>query len=246
MPYYARPFQRLDGRLVRVAVVVLRGARDDGLLRTDLAQERRVRAVVRPVVRDLDDRRLRERPDRLALFLLGVGHEERREAPVGDAQNEAVVVDVALRPGDLPDGREDVDDRRADALRKARLRAPEADFLLRDRFEEPPLEPRPVLVSAVPDLADLERIEDVRHAAEVVGVRVRQHEDVDLPDAEVLQIADDGRPRVGRSRVDEHGRAVRELHENRVPLADVDDVHGDPRRKRGGRDEKAAAKQKQA
>jgi len=103
-----------------------------------------------------------------------------------------------------------------------------------------------VLVSAVPDFADLERIEDVRHAAQVVGVRVRQHEDVDFPDAAIFQIPDDARPGLGRARVDEHVRAVRELNENRVSLADVDNVHGDPGRKSGGRGEKAAEKQKQA
>lgn len=214
-----------DRLLVRMAVVVPERAGDDGDLGADLPQEDRVRSVVRAVVRDLEDCRLREGPHALAFLPFGVAREQDGEASVGNPENDRVVVRIAVRSGERLHGRDDLNCRVSGFFRESGLRTSETDFLPRDRLEEPSLERGTVLVSAVPDLSDLEGSQDVLHSADVVGMRMRRDEDVDLPDAEIPEVARDRSPRVPLSGVDEHGGLVGELYEDRVSLPDVDRMH---------------------
>ena len=75
-------------------------------------------------------------------------------------------------------------------------------------------------------VADLESAEGLDKPRNVVLVRVAEHDDID-PSRMERQVRTDPTQRELRIRtaVDEHRRAARRLHQDRVSLADVEDGH---------------------
>jgi hypothetical protein len=135
---------------------------------------------------------------------LGVGREQQVERAVLHVGDDGVVVRVAVR---APDGRarrrpQDVEPQLPDAqlLTGARGDRPAAAAL--ERAGEPALDSgRPAGAAVEYEPRPVRRDDGERHAL-VVSLRMREDEQVEAPDARLVEPLED-RP-AGRSRVDEH------------------------------------------
>lgn len=70
-----------------------------------------------------------------------------------------------------------------------------------------------------PELTDLETIEQHRQSAAVIGMRVRQKDRVEMPDAAIGELREESR--VGRAAVDQD-RVLAVFDRDRVALADIE------------------------
>ena len=178
------------------------------------------------MVADLEDVGLHVRGDFLFGEGLGVAGEKKGAAAVAQAENEGIVVEVVIA---LAVWREN-SRRRAVLVREERGPGPDdigrrtAAF---DSGEE-------VFVGrgrghGVRDIhrANGKAREHLRHTADVVGMRMRRDDVVELRDAEGLQVCDDAVAVLGLARVDEQGLAARQLNELRVALSNIEEMDGE-------------------
>lgn len=141
------------------------------------------------VVRDLQQVRaeqVRRRLEQVALGrLLGVAREEDGEPAPPDAQHQGRVVGLAVGPSVGPARRrpQDVDHEVADGRPLRRLGGVERDLAVRRH----PTQRRHRLQVAVdvpqPQRPDLRLLQDLRQTVHVVGVGMRQHDEVELAPA---------------------------------------------------------------
>jgi hypothetical protein len=158
---------------------------------------------------------------------LGVPGEERREAFVAEHHHDRSVVDVAFRQrgGRVLIGRVQELERRRPIKRDDLARARKHDVRRRPggRIGQEPLGSRILECDAgMEDSADIEAVEHVDEAGDMILVWVGEHHQVDASceEGQVRPESAQREPWVWAA-VHEHRRAVGRLHEDRVALPDV-------------------------
>ena len=211
---------------MRVAVLIVRAAADDGVLRLRLVQQAVARGGAAAVVAGLDDVAAdvlaRVKHVRLAL-VLGVAGEEEGVAAVVHAQDEALVIDVAVVLLRAEDGH----GRAAEGERVAHVRHGDGEVCRFGRAHDALERAVAARGDGAVERAHREGRDDGLHAAAVVGVRVRADEVVDGRHAVLLEVGRDLVGLVALGRVDEHDLPVA-LQQRTVALADVEIRHGQP------------------
>ena len=137
---------------------------------------------------------------------------------------------LARRPGAV--GPEHAEPEAAEPEAVARARLDDRHAAIRRLGERGALERAGDREPRIEHAIDREPPQDVLGAADVVALRVREHERGEPPDAEAAQLARDVRLR--RPLVDEH-RALGHLEQDRVALADVEEGDPQPGRRRQAR-----------
>ena len=175
--------------------------------------------------------------------LLGIARKEHREVAIGELADDRLVVRVvlvALLRALLDEFLRRVEDLERDAAAEvehiAGLERLVLDAFRLELLHVADVELRRGRHAVVVDRADLVVLEEDVHAADVVGMRMRQDDLVDLLDARLVELALELVALVDIARVDEH-RLLRRLDENGVTLADVEhldrDILAGRRRRRG-------------
>jgi hypothetical protein len=230
--------QGLEHGGVRVTEAVAGADRDDGERGRDGAHERLAARRAAPVMTDLQEvgAQIHAGGEQLRFRgALRVAREEHGARPHRDAHDDGGV--VRSGPGiDVGARRQHVDPRGARRPRAAaelphgahRNGAP-----TKRTQEARELTPGIVALAEarVPDLAHLELRERARHAAVVIGVRVREHHDVEPAAATRAEHGqEDTAPgvRADRARaptVHEQGAPIGQIDEHRIALTDVEHRH---------------------
>jgi hypothetical protein len=210
---------------------------DHGELRPRAGEQVGQARVGGAVVRDLEDLD-RRRVERRHEVRLGVPGEEQVGLAVRREEDDRALVRVEPRQARVA-GPEHAQPEAAEAERVARARDRDGDApapggrqrvrVLRARSGEARVEHPP----------DVEAVEHAGGAADVVPLRVRQHEEREPADAEPAELGGDVRLR--RPLVDEHG-AFAHLQQDRVALADVEERDPQAAGRRRGRRGKPPAR----
>lgn len=188
-------FQLFERHGIRMAVIVIHAAADDGILRRHRVEESRRGRRLAAVVTALEHGR-RKRPVKRKHFLLArllrIAGKEEAVLSVGQAQHDGVVVQIAVV---LPvRGKNGQHGSSAAEQLISRLGGRNRKSLVRDALEQVLIcfgRRRIALRNAGHhDLSDVKRVYDCRHAADMIGMRMRRHNEIERLRSKGTQLAD--------------------------------------------------------
>ena len=217
--------QRLGSRM---AVVVVSADRDHRDSRPEHAQLVGEAGVGRAVMRDLEHLDLPQR-QRTRDLRLGVAGEQQVDRAVAREHDGAVKMRILVGRARVvgPENAEPEPPERGTSCpaRAGTSGTPRPRAVDRSR----PLVEARARLHRVDHRADRQRPQDGRRAADVIAVRVRDHDRGERVEPHPPQLPVDAR--LGRAGIDEH-RALRRLEQDPVALADVEERDPQPGRRR--------------